>query len=138
MDPRMIPDVHPDPRLDLMRDYVAEAVHALVTGGLSVERSWLDPKCPRDATVLYSSGGADVTVRALVWDEETGWRTGEYVRGEPGVRTELADVAYLGGGVLAAPGEVAGRLRAEVREPRRTYRSMWDLRDGLDDALRTY
>lgn len=138
MDPRMIPDVHPDPRLDMARDYVAETVHALATGGLRVERSWLDPTCPRDATILYSSGGADATVHALVWDEESGWRTGEYVRGEPGLRTELAGVGYLGGGVLAAPGEVAERLRAGVRGQRRTYRSMWDLRDGLDDALRSY
>ena len=136
MDPRMIPDVHPNPRLNLMRDYVAETVRALAEGGLRVDRSWLDPEKPRDSTILYH--GADEGMRALVWDEETGWRTGAYVHGEPGVRTELNDAAYLGGGVLATPGDVAGRLHDGVREPRRAYRSMWDLRDGLDDALRTY
>lgn len=138
MDHKIMPGVHPNPWLDLTRDYVTETVGALASSGLDVDRSWLDPVHPRDATIVYRAASADATVRALVWDEETGWRTGEYVHGEPGVRTELADVAYLGGGVLAVPGEVAGRLHSRVREPRRMYRSMRDVRDGLDDALRSY
>lgn len=136
MDPRMIPDAHPNPRLNLMRDYVAETVRALVEGGLRVDRSWLDPERPRDATILY--GGVDEEPRALVWDEETGWRTGGYVQGGPGVRTELTGVAYLGGGVLARPDETGERLRTGVWSARTVYRSMRDLRDGLDDALRAF
>lgn len=136
MNYNMLPGVHPNPWVDLTRDYVTDTVGALASCGLRVDRSWLDPVHPRDATIVYRA--ADATVRALVWDEETGWRTGEYVHGEPGVRTELADVSYLGGGVLATPGEVAGRLHSSAAEPRRTYRSMRDVRDGLDDALRRY
>lgn len=136
MDPKMIPDAHPKPRLNLMRGYVAETVCALAEGGLRVQRSWLDPEPPRDATILFR--GADEELCALVWDEETGWRTGCFVHGKPGVHTELATSSYLGGGVLVRPAEVSERLAAGVQTPRTMYRSMWDVRDGLDDALRSY
>lgn len=136
-----IPDAHPDPWLNILRGYVSATVSALAAGGLRPEASWLDPRDPRDATILLA-GDAQTTstrpLRALVWDEETGWRSGDYVSGEPGVRTELADPRHVGGGVLVAPGELTGRLQAGVIEPRRVHRSRHDLRDGLDDLLRTY
>jgi len=137
MNPSIIPDAHQDPWLNIMRGYVSAAVRALATGGLRPEASWLDPKDPRDATILLTEDGAHAA-RALVWDEETGWRTGAYVSGEPGKRTALAEPVYLGGGVLVDPGELTARLREGISSPRQVHRSRHDLRDGLDDLLRTY
>jgi hypothetical protein len=116
---------------------MASAVTALISGGLRVERSWLDPMGPRDATILYSPSGATSTAetRALVWDEVSGWRLGRYEGGHQGVRTTLSEVSYLGGGVLLDGKALAGRVRALVSEPRPEYRAFTDLRDGLDDAL---
>ncbi|MCW2900953.1 MAG: hypothetical protein JWO67_3218 [Streptosporangiaceae bacterium] len=137
MNPSMIPKPHPDPWIDLLRDYVTETVRALAHEDVQVQRSWLDPRDPRDATILYlpCTGAADGRL-ALVWDEETGWRTGGYESGDQGVRTELTDAAYLGGGALPDPRELVGHLLDGTTAPRRTTRSYEDLRDGLDDALR--
>lgn len=136
-----IPDAHPDPWLDLLHGYVADTVNTLAAGGVRVQASWLDPRDPRDATVLYADGTARTStapLRALVWDEEAGWRDGAYVAGEPGVRTELDGARYLGGGVLVTGAELAVRVRDGVAVARPVYRSRHDLRDGLDDVLRTY
>jgi hypothetical protein len=130
-----IPLPHPDVWVDLTRRYVTEAVQALGTGLLKIESSWLDPRDPRDATIVYISPGTD-SRRALVWDEVSGWRHGRFESGRPGVRTELSGIAYLGGGVLVSSAELAGRLLASASEPRREYRSVSDLHDGLDDVLR--
>jgi hypothetical protein len=128
---------HPDPWVDLLRDYITCSVQSLVEHDLHVERSWLDPMGPRDATILYRPmNGSPHDLHALVWDEETGWRTGGYASGEQGVRTRLHDTAYLGGGVLTDPRELALRLIEDTRAPRNAYRSHTALRDGLDDALR--
>jgi hypothetical protein len=132
-----VPMPHPDPWVNLLRGYVTEAVRSLVDHDFQVERSWLDPAGPRDATILYvPTTGTRQAPHALVWDEETGWRTGRYVSGEQGVRTRLTEVAFLGGGVLPDSRELAGRAIGATPEPRREYRSHADLRDGLDDALR--
>ncbi|HEY3687776.1 MAG TPA: DUF6292 family protein [Streptosporangiaceae bacterium] len=141
MNPSITPDAHPDPWLDLLRGYVADTVRALAAGGLRPQASWLDPRDPRDATILLADATRSTStraLRALVWDEETGWRTGAYVSGGPGVRTRLAEPAYLGGGVLVGPDEVASRLSTGAATARRAYRSRHDLRDGFDDALRTF
>ena len=130
-----IPLPHPDLWVDLTRRYVTEAVQALGTGLLKIESSWLDPRDPRDATIVYTLPGTG-SRRALVWDEMTGWRHGRFESGYQGIRTVLSDVAYLGGGVLPNSTELAGRLLASASEPRREYRSITDLHDGLDDALR--
>ena|ERR1700760_801740 len=129
-----IPLAHPDPWVDLTRQYVTQAVRALRSGGLQVERSWLDPRDPRDATVVYASP-ADARLCALVWDEVTGWRRGEFVRGQQGERTELSGATYLGGGVLVDGSDLIGRLRHRVAEPEQVYRSVDAWHDGLDDAL---
>ena len=137
MNPSITPEAHPDPWLELLRGYVGETVRALAEGGLRPRGSWLDPRDPRDATILLDGDGL-APVRALVWDEETGWRTGTFVDGRQGVRTELAEAAHLGGGVLVHPSEVAGRLRAGTTGPGERYRSYHASHDGLDDALRAY
>ena len=131
------PLLHPDPWVDVLRGYVTRAVEGLATGKMLVERSWLDPRNPRDATIIFSDPAADVSAEklALVWDEVTGWRRGTFVSGEQGVRTALSDVSYLGGGVLPNENDVVNRVLAGASEPQRTYRSVADLRDGLDDAL---
>ena len=86
---------------------------------------------------LYSGGGqASSTVSALVWDEETGWRRGDFVDGAQGRRTVLTRIAYLGGGVLPRADELAHRAASPTAATARRYRSRTDLHDGLDDALR--
>jgi hypothetical protein len=109
----------------------------LVASGLYVQDSWLDPMGPRDATFVYTDPTAGVPGKefALVWDEVTGWRMGGFESGHQGVRTVLSDTKYLGGGVLPQGSDLFNRLRAGVSEPQHQYRSVADLRDGLDDAL---
>ncbi|HEU5155736.1 MAG TPA: DUF6292 family protein [Streptosporangiaceae bacterium] len=132
------PDPHFDPWVNLLQGYITALSAALAGQGARIERSWLDPRDPRDATITYSSAATPGELRALVWDEVTGCRTGRFVSGRQGVRTELTDAVYLGGGVLVEPREVAARLATGVTAPRRTFRSYDDVRDGLDDALRRY
>jgi hypothetical protein len=129
-----IPQLHPDPWIGLTRPYITAAVAALTGAGLWVQRSWLDPRDPRDATLVYSSPGPD-RLRALVWDEVAGWRHGRFEGGAQGTRTRLSDVSHLGGGVLPSGAEVVSRLLGLVSEPQRQYRRVSDLRDGLDDRL---
>ena len=137
MDPYIIPTPHRDPWVNILHGYVTEAVGALSAGGVLVHGAWLDPKDPRDATILYSGGGqASSTVSALVWDEETGWRRGDFVDGAQGRRTVLTRIAYLGGGVLPRADELAHRAASPTAATARRYRSRTDLHDGLDDALR--
>jgi hypothetical protein len=113
-----------------MRGYMTRAVQALTATGLQVQRSWLDPEGPRDATIVLAR------TKALVFDEVTGWRYGSYVSGQQGVRTTLSDIRYLGGGVLLDTRELAHKVLNDCSAPRREYRSFTDLHDGLDDALR--
>jgi hypothetical protein len=121
----------------VLRGYVTRAVEGLATGNLLVERSWLDPRNPRDATIIFSDPASNVSADklALVWDEVTGWRHGTFVSGRQGVRTVLSDASYLGGGVLPDENDMVNRVLAGASEPRQAYRSVADLRDGLDDTL---
>lgn len=93
---------------------------------------WDDPFDPRDATILLEGGDA------LVWDEESGWRRGRFVSGEQGVRTVLAGVRYLGGGVLPEPAEVVALMARGGGRTRVAYRSFRDLHDGFDARLGRY
>jgi hypothetical protein len=113
------------------RNYVTESVHALVQQGLVIDRSWLDPSDPRDATVVLAD------TRALVWDEVTGWRIGLFGSGAPGERTALEGAMHLGGGPLPTPAELARRVVSGTAAARREYRSYADS-DGFDDVLRAY
>jgi hypothetical protein len=130
------PAPHPLFEVELVRPYITESLKALVTSPAQIHESWLDPCGPRDATVLYSPAFDPAEVYALVWDEETGWRSGRYLSGRQGVRTELQDAVYLGGGVLADPRDLAGRAASGSGVGMRKYRSHSDLHDGFDDALR--
>jgi hypothetical protein len=130
VDESITPGAHPDPWVNLLGDYVTETVAALSSAGIQVQRSWLDPADPRDATIVLAE------TRALVYDEVTGWRHGRFVAGQQGVRTELTEVSYLGAGVLLGVDELAHRFINGFSAPRREYRSTADLHDGLDDAFR--
>jgi Family of unknown function (DUF6292) len=125
------PRRHADSRVDVTRNYVTACVRTLLRQGLIVDRSWLDPSGPRDATVVLGDS------RALVWDEMTGWRGGVFRAGEPGVRTTLDDLAHLGGGPLPTPAELAWRVATGAHAARREHRSYADS-DGFDEALRAY
>jgi hypothetical protein len=116
--------------VNLLGGYVTEAVEALSTRGVQVQRSWLDPSDPRDATIVLAG------TRALVFDEVTGWRHGRFLAGQQGARTQLAEVSYIGGGVLLGADELAHRVINGFSAPRREYRCVADLHDGLDDAFR--
>jgi hypothetical protein len=139
VDPNLIPIPHRDPWVNLLGTYVTETAGALAAHGLSVQRTWLDPHNPRDATIRYARPaaiGAPASDWALVWDEETGWRQGHFVAGAPGHRTVLTQLTYLGGGLLPQPDEVAHRIVSGQTAALRKYRSYTDVRDGLDDGLR--
>src|SRR5450755_833058 len=132
-----VPAPHVDPWVDVTRGYVSKAVRSLAAGGVHVEENWLDPRNPRDATIIFTHPASNVSAEklALVWDEVTGWRSGVFQSGERGVRTVLSGTAYLGGGVLPEGTGLVGRVLAGASEPRREYRSVADLQDGLDSAL---
>ncbi|MQA93660.1 MAG: hypothetical protein GEV11_03140 [Streptosporangiales bacterium] len=131
----------------LPETYVGRVADALVEAGIGVAAWWNDPSDPRDATIRVAPGapGSASSGRlALVWDEETGWRYGDFVAGEQGVRTQLAWASYLGTDVLPEPAAVAAALRGALdgtTPPMTTptvYRSHTDLTDGLDTRLAAY
>jgi hypothetical protein len=125
------PEPYTEEWLRLPLSYVRRVAEVL---GDRVSRWWDDPFDPRDATVRLVDG------TALVWDEESGWRHGEFVSGRQGVRTIIAGVRYLGGGVLPGPGRVVALLddRAYGTASRPAYRSYTDVHDGFDAALAGY
>lgn len=132
-----LPLSHPDPWVNVLRGYVTETAEAINERGLVVKRSWLDPRDPRDATIVFTHPASNVSTKdlALVWDEVTGWRSGIFESGEQGVRTVLSDPRYLGGGLLLEGEGLADRVLAGASERRREHRSVGDLHDGLDDSL---
>ena len=137
MNERTTPTANQDPWVDVLRGYVTGTIGSLSTGGLEVERSWLDPRDPRDATIIFSHPASNVSAEklALVWDEVTGWRCGTFHSGQQGTVTVLAGTSYLGGGVLPSGQELTRRVLAGASEPMRQHRGVTDLRDGLDDTL---
>ncbi|GAA4096957.1 DUF6292 family protein [Nonomuraea soli] len=105
---------------------------------LNASEWWMGPCDPREVTILLGDGFA------LVWDEESGWRLGEFVAGGPERHTELTGVRYLGGGLLPRPARVPDAL-ADARAGvggctawRPRYRSHRNARDGFDVALDYY
>lgn len=124
------PAPHPDPEVDEARGYITATVDALDALGVHVDRSWLDPRGPVDATILTDSF-------ALVWDEWRGWVRGDYISGRQGERTVLDNAAELGGGLLLDPRELAVLVR-DGRTAAPAGRRAAHSRDGLFDGLRTY
>ncbi|WP_084957174.1 DUF6292 family protein [Thermoactinospora rubra] len=109
-----------------------------VVAELGASQWWEGPCDPRECTVLLGDG------HALVWDEESGWRLGRFVSGDPARHTELTSIRYLGGGLLPRPERVPAALadaRAGVGASsawRPCYRSYRNCRDGFDVALDYY
>ncbi|MFC4910510.1 DUF6292 family protein [Actinomadura gamaensis] len=130
-----VPARHPDPWVDRTHGYVTHVVTTLGRAGVRVESCWLDPSGPRDATIVTRSGS---DLRALVWDEETGWREGRFVSGRQGERTVLDSVRYLGGDVLLDGDAVLDRLLTGVSEAPRAFRSHDDHHDGFAARLDSY
>ena len=130
-----LPAPHSDPSLEVLRPYIAQTVRWLEASSVQVERSWLDPAAPRDATIVFQIGSER---HAFVWDEETGWRHGPFESGRPGIRTVLSkDVhVHLGGGLVPHPHDVATRFTSGVSEPPRKYRKYTEEPERLDDYLR--
>lgn len=126
-----MPPRHEDADLEVLRPYISSTVREFKISGIECAESWLDPRGPRDATIRLSD------TRALVWDEETGWRSGEFISGEQGVRTQLSDARYLGGGLLPAPRDVVRRFTEGVAEPCRKWRDHDEAADRFDHEVRT-
>ncbi|MCP2335357.1 DUF6292 family protein [Actinomadura rupiterrae] len=130
-----VPARHPDPWVDEIHGYVTRVAETLGRAGVRVETCWLDPSGPRDATIVTRSGSDR---RALVWDEETGWREGLFVSGRQGERTVLDGTRYLGGDVLLDGDAVLDRLLTGVAEPRKAFRSHTDHLDGFAARLASH
>ncbi|MFB4313367.1 DUF6292 family protein [Actinomadura sp. 21ATH] len=128
-----LPARHEDPALDLLRPYITASARALLAAGVELERSWLDPSGPRDATIVCRLKGE---TRALVWDEESGWRIGGFISGRPGERTQLSDARYLGQEVLPRPEKVAKAVVTDSTHPARKYRDHFDDPASFDDTVR--
>jgi hypothetical protein len=134
MSDKIFPQPHQDSFLDALRPYIASVVLELSESGWGVSCSWLDPFDPRDATVVFRS--ETNAPEALVYDEETGWRVGRFVSGEPGVRTVLAGARTLNAGLLPAPAEVARCLAEQDFTEPTMFRHHNDLYDGYEERLR--
>lgn len=125
------PKPHPDPFVEATRGYITAVGDRLQAHGVRLADVWLDPSHPRDATFVLG-------LQALVWNESDGFVLGDFVSGEPGVRTVLRDPVRLGGGVLADPSEIAGRVATPVGGAPVRLRSFTDGHDGFEDALASY
>lgn len=131
---RTVLETHPDAWVNLAEPYIEALMNALAGQGVAMPAAWMDPSGPRDATILLDRPG--LSRQALVWDEETGLRLGEFIAGRQGIRTRLAGAGHLGGGLLPRPEDAVRRLLLGVREPATVHRRHTDVRDGLDDHLR--
>jgi Family of unknown function (DUF6292) len=126
---------HPDPQVDMARPYIAAAAMACQTRGLQINRLWLDPRDPVDATIVLAES------RALLWSEDQGWVLGDLVSGRPGERTVLNDTKALGGSVLIGPDRLAwlvttGRVLPPFRP--RQFANGANGHDGLYHQLAGY
>ncbi|SFN05856.1 hypothetical protein SAMN04489713_10162 [Actinomadura madurae] len=128
---RMRPLPHPDPFVDVTRGYVTRVGDALQARGVPLSNVWLDPSDPRDATFVLG-------LRALVWNESEGFVLGEFVSGEPGVRTVLRDPVRLGDSVLPDPRSVPGLLERGGEGAPASLRSFAAGHDGFEDELVRY
>ncbi|MEU8802110.1 DUF6292 family protein [Spirillospora sp. NPDC048819] len=128
---RIRPLPHPDPFVEATRGYITRVGDALQARGVSLSKIWLDPSNPRDATFVLG-------LQALVWNESEGFVLGDFVSGEPGVRTALRDPVRLGGGVLPDPRAVPVLLDGAAEEPPAATRPFTAGHDGFEDRLARY
>ncbi|TDB88922.1 DUF6292 family protein [Actinomadura sp. 7K534] len=129
---RIRPLPHPDPFVEATRGYITRVGDALQERGTPLSKVWLDPSHPRDATFVLG-------LQALVWNESEGFVLGEYISGEPGVRTVLRDPVRLGGGVLPDPRAVPALLEGGVAAgPPAPLRPFTAGHDGFEDRLARY
>lgn len=128
---RLRPLPHSDPFVDITRGYVTSAGDALQASGVPLSNVWLDPCHPRDATFVLG-------LQALVWNESEGFVLGEFVSGEPGVRTVLRDPVRLGAEVLPDPRSVPRLLEHGAADSPVALRSYAAGHDGFEDALVRY
>lgn len=128
---RIRPLPHSDPFVDATRAYITRVGDELQASGVALRDVWLDPCSPRDATFVLG-------LRAVVWNESEGFVLGEFVSGEPGVRTVLRDPVRLGDGVLPDPRSVARALERGGEGAPVALRSYGAGHDGLEDALLRY
>ncbi|WP_433467914.1 DUF6292 family protein [Spirillospora sp. CA-128828] len=119
---------HPDPFVDVTRGYITRVGEALQARGVPLSTVWLDPSHPRDATFVLG-------LQALVWNESEGFVLGEFVSGEPGVRTVLRDPVRLEGGVLPDPDAVPILLERGGAGAPVSLRSFTAGHDGFEDEL---
>lgn len=125
---RLRPLPHSDPFVDVTRGYVTRVGDALQARGVPLSNVWLDPSHPRDATFVLG-------LQALVWNESEGFLFGEFVSGEPGVRTILRDSVQLGDAVLPDPRSVPDLLEHGAKGAPVALRSCTAGHDGFEDAL---
>lgn len=122
------PVPHPDRWVNHPSGYITGIMGHLITTGFVIDRAWMDPCQPRDATLVLSD------LRAITWDEDRGLLLGRYVSGRQGERTVLADPVQLSKSILMEPAAVPAAVRAgRGTEPTRLRRH--GTRDGLDEAL---
>lgn len=124
---------HPDPFVEATRGYVTCVGDALQARGVRPSKIWLDPSHPRDATFVLG-------LQALVWNESEGFVLGEFVSGEPGVRTVLRDPVPvgLGEGVLPDPRSVPVLLEDAAAGAAARLRPFTAGHDGFEDELARY
>ncbi|NKZ04873.1 DUF6292 family protein [Actinomadura latina] len=128
---RIRPLPHSDPFVDVTRGYITRVGDALQARGVPLSNVWLDPCHPRDATFVLG-------LQALVWNESEGFVLGEFVSGEPGVRTVLRDPVRLGAEVLPDPRAVPQLLEHGAAGAPAPLRSCASGHDGFEDALVRY
>jgi len=125
------PERHPHPWVNLPFHYVQAVLWELERTGHVIDRAWLDPSDPRDATIVFTN------LQALTWDESRGWLAGDYVGGEQGVRTVLADARQLVRKILPSSAEVATAVVRDLGTDPVQLRA-YGTRDGLDEQLRAF
>jgi hypothetical protein len=122
------PVPHPDHWVNHPSGYIKGIIGHLITTGFVIDRAWMDPCQPRDATLVLSD------LRAITWDEDRGLLLGRYVSGHQGERTVLADPVQLSKRILMEPAAVPAAVRAG-RGTKPTQLRSHGTRDGLDEAL---
>jgi hypothetical protein len=122
------PVPHPDRWVNRPWGFITGITGQLIKAGFVIDRAWMDPSQPRDATLVLSD------LRAITWDEDRGLLLGRYVSGHQGERTVLTGSVQLSKRILMEPAAVPAAVRAG-RGTKPTQLRSYGTRDGLDEAL---